>query len=68
MSAKSKNKFGRHIQQTATTPHIVKSRLNICETVRPDIRPLYLLFVELETDFVAIEINVVGYLERSANS
>ena len=46
----------------------VKSRLNICEMVRPDIRPLYLLLVELETDFVAIKVNVVGDLESPPNS
>ena len=35
---------------------------------RPDIRPLYLLFVELETDLVTIEIYVVSDLESPLNS
>jgi hypothetical protein len=35
---------------------------------RPDIRPLYLLFVELETDLVTIEIYVVSDLESPPNS
>ena len=45
----------------------VNSRLNLCAMVRPDIRPLYLLLVELETYLVAVEINVVSDLEGSAN-
>ena len=35
---------------------------------RPDIRPLYLLFVEFETDFVTIEIYVVSDLQSPPNS
>ena len=35
---------------------------------RPDIRPLYLLFVELENDLVTIEIYVVSDLESPPNS
>ena len=35
---------------------------------RPDTRPLYLLFVELETDLVTIEIYVVSDLESPPNS
>ena len=35
---------------------------------RPDFRPLYLLFVELETDLVTIEIYVVSDLESPPNS
>ena len=45
----------------------VKSRLNLCVMVKPDIRSLYLLLVELETNLIAIEINVISDLEGSAN-
>ena len=48
-------------------PHAVP-RVGSLNKRRPDIRPLYLLFVELETDLVTIEIYVVSDLESPLNS
>ena len=51
-----------------STPSPFGPEGGVSKQKRADIRPLYLLFVELETDLVTIEIYVVSDLESPPNS